>query len=433
MRVSVESTGALGRRVEVSVPAEKVEAEFAARLKAFSRSARLKGFRPGKAPIKVIERQYGSQLREEVVGELVRVSLAEALRENQLAPADGPRIEKLSASSGKDLSYSAIFEVYPTIELRQVEGFELARPQASVGSADVEAMIDTLRRQRASFAPVARAAAINDRVTVDFDGSLDGAPFEGGKGEKVPVVLGAGRMVKDFEAGLQGLKTGEEARFPVTFPGDFGEPKLAGRTVEFKVLVSEVAEQVLPELDEAFCRDFGVTAGGIEQLMREVEENMQRELEANVRARLRSLVLDALVNANPVELPASAVEAQLRELQMEWLRRMGVKAQELKAAPPREPFEASARRQVALKLLLEALIRREQLVVDEARVEERLAQAAAAYPDPEAAAREMRDRREVIAQLRAMALEDQVVDWLISRAKITDQPASFKDVMNFGA
>jgi trigger factor len=433
MRVSVETTGALGRRLEVSVPAERVEAEFHARLKDFSRKARLKGFRPGKAPIKVVERQFGSQLREEVVGELVRASLAEALAQNQLAPADGPRIERLSAANGQDLSFSATFEVYPQVELRQVEGFELVKPQAEVGSADVDAMIETLRRQRATFVAVTRPAALNDRVTVDFDGRLAGEPFEGGQGEKVPVVLGAGRMVKDFEAGLVGAVAGEERSFPVVFPDDFAEARLAGQTVAFTVQVREVAEQVLPELDESFCRDFGVAEGGTAQLRREVEENMQRELAGNVRARLRSVVLDALVAANPVDLPASAVDAQLRELQVEWLRRSGVAAKDLKAAPPREPFEPSARKAVALRLLLSELIRREQLVVEEARVEERITQTAAGYPDPDAAAREIRERRDVLQQLRSLALEDQVVDWLIARAKITEQPSTFKEIMNFGA
>jgi trigger factor len=434
MRVSVESTGTLGRRLQVSVPAEEVEAEFKERLKAFSRTARLKGFRPGKAPLSVIQKRFGNQLREEVVGELIRSSLAQALNEAKLAPAGtGPRIESLSADSGQDLMYAATFEVYPEIEIRGLDSLNIVKPVAEPSVADVEAMIDTLRLQKAVYLPVSRAARDTDQLTIDFEGRIDGNTFTGGTARGVRVIQGEGRMLKAFEAGIAESTAGERRRFPVTFPADYGEEALAGRTAEFEVTVSEVAERGLPPLDEAFCREFGVTEGGVEQLKREVEDNMRRELDATIRGRLRQQVLDQVLAANPLDLPSGDVERQVQVLQAEWLKRVGAAARDLKERPPREPFEPTARRRVALGLLIGELVRREQIRVDVAQVEQRVESAASAYPDPGEAARQIRDRPELMAQLEAATLEDQVVDWLVARAKVAEQPASYRDVMNFGA
>lgn len=433
MIVSVQSTGSLERRLEVSVPAAQVEQAFNERLKAFSRTARLKGFRPGKAPLTVVRRQFGAQLQEEVVGEIVRTSLAQALDHQKLNPVAGPRIEAVQLATGADLKYAAVFEVYPEVELKGLEAIEVTKPVAEVGAADVDTMLDNLRRQRPDFVAATRPAQDGDRVTIDFEGRLDGAPFDGGKGENVQVELGAGRMLKDFEEGLKGATAGEQRTVPVKFPDDYGKAELAGRTAEFTITVKAVEEVRLPEIDEEFCVAFGVTEGGVEQLRKEVEENMRRELEQNVRGRVKTQLLDKLLAANPVEVPKVAVEQQVRELQMDWLRRMGANAQQLKEAPPREPFEAAARRRVALGLLIGDVIRSEQLGVDAAKLEERIESAAASYPDPEAAARQIRDSREFRAQLEAVVLEDQVVDWLLGRVKVVEQPTTFKELMNFGA
>jgi trigger factor len=240
-------------------------------------------------------------------------------------------------------------------------------------------------------------------------------------------------MLKAFETGIAEATAGETRRFPVAFPADYGEGSLAGRTAEFEVTVTEVAERTLPPVDEAFCREFGVTDGGVEQLRREVEDNMRRELDGTVRGRLRQQVLDQLLAANPLDLPSGDVERQVQVLQAEWLKRVGAAARDLKERPPREPFEPTARRRVALGLLIGELVRREQIRIDAAQVEQRVEAAASAYPHPEEAARQIRDRPELVAQLEAAALEDQVVDWLVARAKVTEQPASYRDVMNFGA
>jgi trigger factor len=433
MTASVESTGALERRLEISVPASEVEQAYTARLKSFSRTARLKGFRPGKAPLAVIARQFGSQIREEVVGELVRSSLGSALNEHRLAPVGGPRIEPLSTASGQDLKYAAVFEVYPTIELKGLDSIEVVRPSAEVGVGDVDAMIENLRRQRPNYLATTRPATDGDRVTVDFEGRLDGVPFDGGKGEGVQVVIGSGRMLKDFEAGLYGTQAGETKVQPVTFPADYGKAELAGKAAEFTITTKLVEESQLPEIDDEFCLAFGVSEGGVEQLRREVEDNMRRELSDTIRARLKTVVLDKLLAANPLDVPRTSVDAQVRALQADWLRRVGAKPQDLKQPPPREPFEEAAKRRVALGLLVAEVIRQGRIAVDAKRLDERIESAAAGYADPDDAARQIRASDELRAQLESGLLEDQAVDWLLDHVKVIEQPSTFKEQMNFGA
>jgi trigger factor len=433
MRVNLQSTGALERRLEVSVPSGEVEQAFSARLKAFGRTARLKGFRPGKAPLTVVERQFGAQIREEVVSDLVRQSLNTALNEQRLSPVAGPRIEPLSLGAGQDLAFAAVFEVYPTIEIQGLDGLEVHRPSAEVGAAEVDAMIETLRKQRPVYGPASRPAAEGDRLTIDFEGRLEGLPFEGGKGEGVAIVLGAGRMLKDFESGLVGATTGETRSFPVAFPADYGKAELAGKTAEFSATVTLHEQGDLPALDDAFCLLFGVAEGGVEQLRKEVEENMRRELADNVKGRVKTELLDKLWAANPIEVPKAAVDEQVRALQLDWLRRIGARPEDLKQAPPREPFEQGAKRRVAIGLLLGEVIRRESLGVDEAALEARIEAAAIGYADPEEAMRQIRGNDEYRGQLESAVLEDQAVEWLLSKVKVLDLPSSFKDLMNFGA
>jgi trigger factor len=433
MLVSVQSTGSLERRLEVSVPAAQVEQAFNDRLKSFSRTARLKGFRPGKAPINVVRRQFGPQIQEEVVGEIVRTSLAQALDQQRLTPVSGPRIEPMQLSSGQDLVYAAVFEVFPEITVGGLDAIEIVKPTAEVTSGDVDAMLDNLRRQRPNYVTATRPAADGDRVTIDFEGRIDGTPFEGGKGENVTVELGAGRMLKDFEAGLAGATAGETRTVPVKFPDDYGKAELSGKTAEFTIHVKTVEERQLPPVDDEFCRAFGVTEGGVEQLRKEVEENMRRELEQNVRGRVKTQLLDKLLEKNPIDVPKASVDQQVRELQIDWLRRIGAKPDQLKEAPPREPFEAAAKRRVALGLLIGEVIRTEKLKPDPAKVEERIEATAAGYPDPEQAARQIRDSREFLSQLEAVVLEDTAVDWLLAKVKVVEQPTSFKELMNFGA
>jgi trigger factor len=431
MQVSVESTGSLERRIEVSVPKEQIEQAVDERLKRVSRTARLKGFRPGKAPIKVIRQQFGAQVRQEVLGDLMQSSFAQAVTEAKLVPAAGPRIEPITSSPGEDLKYRAVFEVYPEVVLRDVDGLAVARPVAEVAQGDIEAMVQNLREQRPTFEPVERESREGDRVTMDFGGTIDGKGFEGSEGTDVAVILGAGRMLKDFETGITGTKAGEQKQVAVRYPDEYHNKDLAGRTADFSVNVKKVEEKVLPPLDDAFCREYGVTEGGIEQLLGEVAENMRRELGENIRARLKQQVFDRLLEANPVDVPRALVEQQVREMQIDTARRIGAK--DASQIPPPDSFVEPARRRVALGLLVGELVKTKGLQLDRARVDARLAELAATYPDPDAILNAYRQNPDAMRQVENMVLEDQVVDYLLERAKLTDQPSTFKELMNFGA
>jgi trigger factor len=431
MQVSIETTGALERRMEVSVPRERIEQAIDERLKRVSRTAKLKGFRPGKVPLKVVRQQFGAQVRQEVLSDLMQTSFAEAVSQEKLNPAAGPRIEPLSVGPDEDLRYRATFEVFPEIDLKGVEEIAVVRPVAEVAEADVDAMVLNLREQRPRFEAVERECREGDRVTMDFEGLVDGAPFEGSKGENVAVLLGGGRMLKDFETGILGMKADERRQVSVPYPADYHNAALAGKAASFEVHVKKVEERRLPDLDDEFCRDYGVLEGGIEQLRREVRDNMERELADNVRARLKQQLLDGLLKANPVEVPSGFVDAQVREMQIEAARRAG--ATDASQVPPADAFVEPARRRVALGLLIRELIRTRGVQIDRERVESRLTDIAATYPDPEAVIKAYRQNADALRQVESLVIEDQAVDLLLEHAKVTERPASFKEVMNFGA
>jgi len=430
MQVSVEAIGTLERRMEVQVPAERIEKAVDERLQKLSRTVRLKGFRPGKVPVKVVRQQFGEQIRQEVLGDVVQKTFAEAIVQQKLVPAGGPKIEPLSADQSGDLKYRAIFEIVPEIELKGVEGMEISRPTAEVTEADIDAMIETLRQQRATYAEVDREARDTDRVTVDFAGTIDGVAFDGGSGTDAPIVLGEGRMLADFEEGLKGVRAGEQKTIELTFPENY-PASTAGKRAQFAVTVKSVEERVLPELDEEFCKSFGIEEGGVPRLREEVKDNMERELAEAIRGRLKKQVMDGLLAANPIDLPKTLVDTQVREMQIDAARRMG--AREASQIPPAENFEEAARRRVALTLLVQEVIRVAELKVDQTRVYERFEELAMQFPDPEKAVQTYRTNPQLQRQMEAAVLEDQVVDWVLERARITDTPSSFKELMSFGA
>jgi trigger factor len=431
MQVSVEQTGALERRIEVSVPKERVEKAIAERLARIGRTARLKGFRPGKAPPKVIRQQFGAQARQEALSDLVQSSFAEAVSQNGLSPATGPRIESVPTGDEDGLRYRAVFEVFPKVELAGLESLAVTRPVAEVTEADVDAMVENLRAQKPRFAPVERESREGDRVTMDFEGRIDGKPFEGSKGDQVAVLLGGGRMLADFETGVTGVRAGEERAITVRYPDDYHNKDLAGREAAFDVKVLSVDEQRLPELDEEFCRDYGVFEGGIDQLRSEVGDNMRRELANNVRARLKQQLFDALLQANPLEVPKSLVDAQVREMQIEAARRIGAKS--AAEVPAAEPFVEPARRRVALGMLIAELIKTRGIQSDRSKVEERLLELAGASPDPEGLLKAYRQSPEAMRQVENLVIEDAVCDYLLGQARVADLPSSFREIMNFGA
>jgi trigger factor len=429
MQVSVESISKLERRMQVQVPAERVTQEIAARLKNLSRTARLKGFRPGKAPIKVIRQQFGVQVHREVIGELLQSSFAEAVTAKQLSPAGNPRIEPQSIDEGQDLRYIATFEVFPEVALKPMDSLELERVRAEVIESDIDAMIERLRKQQVKYSAASRAAAAGDKVTIDFLGKIDGVEFAGGKGENIGIVLGEGRMLPELEQGLIGASAGDHRDISVSFPADYRATELAGKTAIFSTDVKSVEEPGLPEVDEEFCKSFGVTEGGVPKLREDVAANMRRELEQALRNRNKVEVMEKLYRTNPIDVPNAIVEAQIRDRLVEAMRRSGAK--DVSQAPPREPLVEPARRRAALGLIVNEIIRRENIVLDPQRANARLDELAGAYGDAEALKRAYQQNAEAMRQVESLALEDQVVDWILDHAKVREKVSTFKELMNF--
>jgi trigger factor len=427
MQVSVQSTGGLEKRMQVELPADEVERTIDQELSKLSRTARLNGFRPGKAPMQVVRQKFGARVRKQVVDDLLRSSFQYAAREQNLVPVGDPRIEGLSSAKGKGLRYAAIFEVLPQIELKTVDGLEVERETAEIKEADIDAMVESLRKQRPNWVEVARAAQHGDRVTVDFDGTIDGAAFVGGKGENVPILIGANRVLQEFEHAATGALAGDTRNVTVTFRADYHYKEVAGKTAEYVIRVGKVEEATLPELEADFFKSFGIEEGGVEALRRDVTENMQRELDTVVRARMKIQILKRLLDANPVELPRTLVENQIRQLQIDAARRIG--ARDVSQIPPPEQFEDTARRRVGLGLLINEIIRREGIKVDRTRVDEHIAELVAEHDRPGEMARAYLENAEAMHQIQTMVLEDQVVDWLIARARVTDKPLTFNEVM----
>ena len=430
MQVSVTATGGLERRLEVAIPAAEIDGEVAQRLNKISRTARLKGFRPGKAPIAVIRQQYGEQVHGEVINDFMRSSFSEAVAREKLNPAGGPRIEPIAMSPGSDLKYAAVFEVLPEVRLKAVTDLSLDKPVAAVEDRDLDAMLDTLRTQRPAFNEVMRGAVQNDRVTVDFTGTIDGEEFEGGSGNDVAITIGAGRVMKEFEEALIGGKAGDTRDFTATFAADHTNPKLAGKLAKFNVKIGKVEEQSPAPLDETFAKSFGIEDGSLDKLRGEVRANMERELSEAIRQNLRGQVLEALYAQNPLELPRQLVEETIQELQVEMLRRAGVR--DAKQLPPREPFEQPARRRVALGLLMSELVRSAGIKVSREAVQEKLNELAASYSNPDEVRRAYLQNAEMMRQIESQVLEQQAIDWVLGQAKVREKPSTFSELTKFG-
>ncbi|MEO1595442.1 MAG: trigger factor [Pseudomonadota bacterium] len=428
MLVSVETSGALERRMKVQVPAQQIDAQIDERLKRVGRTARMEGFRPGRVPAKVIRKRYGPQVRQEVISELMQSSYAEAIQQEQLVPASSPSIEAEEVAEGKDFTYTAVFEVFPEVTLKDLDKIEVRIPEVEIADADIDRMLESLREQRASWEPVDRAAAEGDQALVDFDGFLDGEPIENGSGKNVPVVLGGGQMLPDFDKGLAGAKSGEERTFDVSYPDDYPAEDLAGKTAEFKAHVQTVSEKVLPEIDEDFVKGFGVESGDLAQLRQEASENMAVELATKRRADIKQQVLDQLLTLNPLEVPQSLVKEEAHTMQHEAMRQLGVT--DHADAPPAENFLPGAERRVQVSLLVQAFIRQAGITVERDRVEAKMRELFAGYDDSDGMVANYLSDPKFLQQIEPMVLEDQAIEAL--RAKGTDQleKIAFKDYMD---
>lgn len=430
MEVSLSDTGGLSRRMEVAVPATEVANEVQQRLKRISRTARLKGFRPGKAPLAVITKQFGEQVRAEVLSDLMRSSFAQAVSQEKLRPAGGPRIEPIALGPETDLRYAAHFEILPEISVNPPETLAIERPAATVSETDIDEMIENMRAQRPVFTAVEREARPTDRVRLDYQARIGGKPIEGGDLTDVQVVLGTGQAMPELEEGLQGAKAGEQRTLNVVFPAAHPNKKLAGQSAELHLSIRAVEEQSLPAVDQEFFRAYGVEEGGLPEMRAEVRKSMEQELAEVIRGRVRVATLDALHRANPIELPQALVEEQIQQLQLETARRMGIR--DAGRLPPRDAFVQPARRRVALGLLVAQVVQTQGIKVDRERVRARLTALAEGYPNPGEALRAYQQNPEAMRQVESAALEDQVVDWLVERAQVTERPMSFTELTGFG-
>jgi trigger factor len=427
MQVSVESTGELERKLTIEVPSERIDGEVEKRLRSMAGQVRISGFRPGKVPFKVVKQRYGKGVYQEVLGDVLQRSFAEAVTQEQLHPAGSPQIEAKAAEPGKALEYVATFEIYPEFEVATVDDLEISKPVAEVSDADVDKMLETLRNQRKAWETVDRAAGDGDRLVIDFEGSLDGEPFEGGKGEGVPVVLGEGRLIADFEGQLAGLTAGESKTMDVNFPEDYPTESLAGKVAQFQVTAQEVAEARLPDLDESFAEAFGVTEGGVEALRREVRANLERELEQAVKNRIKTQVMDGLHARNAFEVPKALIGEEIARLRQQAMSSMG---QQDAGRFPDSLFEQEAQRRVALGLIIAEMVKRHEIKLDADRLNEALQQMASTYEDPQQVVDYYRRNQQAMASLEAIVLEDQVVEWVVEHANVSEQAMSFDELMN---
>lgn len=434
MQVSVEATGKLGRQLKVEVPEERIASEVETRLKKLSRTTRIKGFRPGKAPFKVIRQRYGSQVRQEVVGEVVQSTFFEAIQQENLKPAGTPRIDPLDDEQGKGLSYTASFEVMPELALKPVEQLEVEKTVCEVNDEDVDTMIEVLRKQRKELKETDRAAEDGDTVEIDFQGTIDGEPFEGGSGEDSRLELGSGRFIDGFEEGLQGQTPGSEVTLDLVFPGDYPNEQLAGKPVRFKVTVKKVYEPRLPELNDEFFAQFGVEEGGEEAFRKEIRAHMEREAATAMRNRQRDAVVDALYKANEIDIPHTLIHEEAHRLQQQFeqqLKAYGI-ADEAQIPNDLSMFEEQARKRVATQLILMDIIRDQGFKADSDKVRAKVEANAENYEDPSAVINWYYGDKQRLAEVEAAVLEDQVIDWVNENAGVKEVNVTFDELMNKG-
>jgi len=433
MQTTVETLGALERRLNLAVPVADIEGEVHKRLTRLARTVKVAGFRPGKAPLRMLDQQYGSQLRSDVITERVQSSLNDAIREQNLRVAGTPRIEAhpREAAAADKLEFSAVFEVYPDVQIGDVRDIAITRPRVDVTPEDVDRTLDVLRRQRATYQAVERGAQAGDRVRVDFTGTIDGVEFAGGQARDFPIILGEGRMLPEFESALAGVKAGETPSFTLTFPADYHGREVAGKEAHFTMTVHEVAAPDIPALDEEFAKAFGIASGSVDDLRKEVEANLRLELKRKVDAAIKAQALSGLRQRSTFAVPKALVESEaelLRERAIASMReRQNAKPEDLQLS--RDIFRPQAEERVALGLIIAELVRSEQLQAKPEQVKALVHETAQTYEQPEAVVRWHYEKPERLREFEAMVLEQNVVDWIVARANVTDEPATFEQVM----
>ena len=430
MLQEVENLGALQRRLDITVSAESLAKEVQVRLAKLARSVKMPGFRPGKVPMKMVASSYGPQVQAEVLNDKIGEAFNAAVNARQLRVAGTPTVQPKTTGESTHLTFSATFEVYPEITVGEMDAVAVEQALCPVGDAEVDKTIDIMRRQRATLREVERPAAEGDRVTVDYKGSVDGVAFEGGAATDFPFTVGQGRMLPEFEAAVRGMAPGESKTFPLTFPADYRAKELAGKTASFEVTVKKVEQADLPAVDAAFARQLGVRDGDVAKMREEVRGNLEREVKSRLRARTKESVMGALLGAAEFELPKTLVEAdsqRLVELAKADLAARGMDGSGLQLTP--ETFVAQAQRRVRLGLLIGELVRTRNLAPRQDQIRKRLEELAQSYERPAEVIQWYLGNRQRLAEVETMVMEDNVVDWVLQRAKVTGKPVAFDELM----
>ena len=431
MAATLENISQLERRLDISLPSAEIDGEVQNRLRRLARDVKMHGFRPGKVPLKVVARQYEDQVRREVLGDALQKNLHDVVRAQNVRLAGHPRFEpKAAGGSASQVEFSVTFEVYPEVGLGDISNVTIRRPVASVGETDVDKTLAIMRRQRASFERVARAAAAGDRATIDFVGKIGGIEFEGGKGQDVGVMLGEARMLKDFDDNVIGLTAGDARTFEIRFPDDYHVKEIAGKTATFDVKLKEVAEIRLPPFDGEFAKSLGVADGSLDVMRREVRENLEREVKRRVNARVKEQILQALIDSTQVEVPKSLVELEVERMSAAARRDLqarGIKAESMPL--PRDVFEKQAQRRVTLGLILAEVVKQNGLHAKPEQVRAMVEEQSQTYEQPEQVVQWFYQAPERLRDVESMVLEENVVAWVLATGKVEDQAIEFDELM----
>ena len=429
MQVSVEMTEGLERKLTIAIPGDRVDMAVNARLQEAAQTIRLNGFRQGKVPLKVVKNKFGKGVRQEVVGELMNQTYFEAIAQESLKPAGQPRIEPTSMDEGKDVEFVAVFEVYPEIELPDFAAIKAERLVAEVSDDDIDEMIETLRKQRQTWVPVERAAADGDMVNIDYVGKKEGEEFQGGKAAGQNLVLGSERMIPGFEDGVIGKSVGDDFTLQLKFPDEYHSEELAGAEVEFELKLNIVSEQSLPEVSEDFFKSFGVEEGGMEAFREEVSNNMQREMKTASRNKLKTTLMDALIADLEVSIPAALMSNEIHQLKHQTVQQMGGGQGFDPHSMPDDLFREQAKRRVTLGLILGEVISQQGIQADADKVRDAVEEIAATYESPEEVVKWYYSNEEQLQGIESSVIEDQVFDYIIELAQVSDKEVSYQDVI----
>ncbi|MDP8098997.1 trigger factor [Pasteurella atlantica] len=428
MSFSIETTQGLERRVTITVPADKIEAAYRQELKGVAKNAKIDGFRKGKVPHTILEQRYGASVRQDVLSDNMQRAFFDVIIKEKINIAGRPTFTPESYEIGKDFTFSATFEVYPEIELKGLENIKVEKSVVEITDADIDKMIDVLRKQQATFSETVEAAKAEDRVTIDFVGSIDGEEFEGGKASDFALAMGQGQMIPGFEEGIVGHKAGEEFDIMVTFPEDYQAENLKGKEAKFAITLKKVEVMELPEVNDEFVQRFGKTKT-VADLREEIKRNMERELKNAVISKVKTQVIDGLLAENEIEVPQSAINEEVEELRKQAAQQFGGNP-EVAAQLPAELFTEQAKRRVQVGLLFSSVITANEVKVDEELVKEKIAELASAYEDPAEVVEYYAKNKQLTDNIRNVVLEEQAVESILAKAQVTEKTQSFDDVMN---